>query len=482
MLIRKKALFSLRNSNIFINLYSVVKKMNVNVYLVGGGLRDLTEHSRWSDIDFAVENYCEEIAREFAHKSNGTFFSLGAEHKCYRVVVNEKDKIVELDFTPFRGVTIDDDLKKRDFTINAMALSIRALFEKGAPEIIDPFSGVSDFKQGLLKLVSDKAIDEDPLRMLRGFRLSAAYSLTIDDNLLRLSCIKRSLLKQVAPERIRTELFKTLASDSSTSYIKQMLDVNLLQEIIPEINSWILQDGNVDLQLDLLCHSLKTLEYVESILQEGYDLFLPFAEEIKGHLSQQLEYGINRKSMLKLAAFLHDSGKPSTLRAGGEKLSFHGHDEVGAKINSALAKRLKIGKRARLVLSNITKHHLRVLHLSKLEDISRRAMDRFVRDCGDETLEILLLALADTWATRDTRKIEHTDVEGTLLRLLKIYFESKDEEINQFLTGRDVMDLLGIGEGPEVGKYLDQLREEELAGKIDSREDAERFLANINSC
>ncbi|MBE9504658.1 MAG: HD domain-containing protein, partial [Proteobacteria bacterium] len=475
MLIGKKALFSLRNSNIFINLYSVVKKMNVNVYLVGGGLRDLTEHSRWSDIDFAVENYCEEIAREFAHKSNGTFFSLGAEHKCYRVVVNEKDKIVELDFTPFRGVTIDDDLKKRDFTINAMALSIAALFEEKAPEIIDLFCGVSDFKQGVLRLISDDAIDEDPLRMLRGFRLAAAFSLTIDDKLLNLFGDKRALLKQVSPERIRTELFKTLASDSSTPYIKQMLYVNLLQQIVPEIDSWTCQDEKDDLQLDLLTHSLKTLEYVESILQEEYSLFTAFAAEINDHLSQQLEYGINRRSMLKFAAFLHDSGKPCSLRTEGSKLSFYGHDEEGAKINSDIAKRLKVGKSGRRVLSNITKHHMRVLHLSKVDSITKRAMDRFVRDCGDETLEILLLALADTWATRDERKLEYTDVERTIERLLERYFESKGEEVPQFLTGRDVMDLLGIEEGTEVGKYLDQLREEELAGRVDSREDAEKF-------
>ncbi len=476
MQITKNRLLSLRNLTLFILLNSIARKMDTHIYLVGGGLRDLIGLSRWMDIDFAVQARCRDVAADVARLMQGTSFPLGEKYECYRVVVAEKDGRREMDFTPLRGMTIEEDLENRDFTMNAMALSVRALFEDREPEIIDPFCGMDDFRRGVVKLVADEAIDDDPLRMLRGFRLAATHALQIDGRFLSLCEKKGVKLNQVSPERIRTELFKTLASPGATPYLRQMVALDLLQEILPEMRDWQAVDSGDACQYSLFEHSLRTLAHVESILREECHHNIPCEKEVTAHLAQTLEYGIDRSSMLKFAALLHDSGKPGTFRRTGTKVTFYNHDESGASINKAIARRLKIGRAARRVLANITRQHMRILHLSKLESITERAMDRFIRDCGSETPEILLLALADTWATREARTVEHTDVEGVVQRLMERVFNRRDERGRQFLSGRDVMAILGIGQGVEVGQCLEMLREEDLAGRIKNRADAITFL------
>lgn len=479
MLSDRELLDRLRVSDVLKAVYTVAKRMDNDIFFVGGGLRDMIAAGKVGDMDFAVKYSVREVADAVADLINGTSFPLGREKGCYRVSLKRGGTLSELDFTAYKGPGIEDDLRKRDFTINAMALSVNGLFEKDAPEILDPFEGRADLSEGRLRLVSDNAIDEDPLRILRGFRLSAAFALDMDEEFLTLASEKRTKLKDVSPERIRTELFKTLDHDGACHFIERMVDLEILQEIVPELSSWDDIDQGDKHRFRLLKHSLKTLRYLESILENEYPIFVSYRDKLGSHLKEEIEYGINRRAMLKFAALLHDSGKPCCLGREGDRVTFYGHDEEGARINRCIAGRLKVGRFGRRVLANITRRHMRVLHLSRVEKVTGRAMDRFVRDCGEETPEVLLLALADAWATRDTRDVEYTDVEMVVGLLMERYLELGEEEVVSFLGGRDVMELLGIGEGPEVGKHLALLREEEMAGRINSVSDAVEFLRRM---
>ncbi|MDT8318144.1 MAG: HD domain-containing protein, partial [bacterium] len=457
-------------------------EMNIETYLVGGGLRDLIVSGRASDYDFAVKERAKEIAFALAAELNGSAFELGRGDKaCFRVAFKENDNLVEIDFSPFKDETIEKDLKKRDFTINAMALSLRKLFEDESPGILDPFNGRQDLLSGKLKLISGTAIDEDPLRILRGFRFAAAFSIIPDSEFLSLAREKRGKLSAVARERVRTEFFKMLAAESSYMQVNSMAETGVLSEIIPDISSWEEVEQGEWHRFALLKHSLKTLEYVETILGEKDSLFSLYNKQLVSHLGQEIEYGIDRRAMLKFASLLHDSGKPSTLEIRGEKVTFHSHEEAGAKLNSKIAADLKIGRAARSILVNITRQHMRILHLSKLEKISTKASNRFIRDCGDELPEVLLLALADTWATRDARDLDYTDVEGLVSFMLRLWIDRPAIPNEPFLNGNEVMEITGSKEGVEVGRYLALLADAEIDGLVSSKAQARQYLKQISN-
>ena len=452
----------------------------MEVYLVGGGLRDLMACGSISDYDFAVKEGAKEIAFALAAEIKGSAFELGRGDKgCFRVAIKQNEKLLEIDFSPFKDDTIEKDLKKRDFTINAMALSVRELFEDENPGVLDPLDGRQDMKSGRLRLVSGEAIDEDPLRILRGFRFAAIFSMKPDDDFISLAGEKRGKLVSVARERVRTEFFKMLAAESSYRQVMAMAETGVLSEIIPHISSWEEIDQGERHSFALLEHSLKTLEYVEEILGAADGPFSLYNKQLVSHLEEELEYGINRRAMLKFAALLHDSGKPSTLEIRDEKVTFYNHEEEGAKINGKIAADLRIGRGARNTLLNITRQHMRMLHLSKLDKISTKASNRFIRDCGDELPEILLLALADTWATRDSRDVDYTDVEGAVSFMLRLWVNRPEVPKEPFLNGYEVMEVTGSKEGLEVGRYLALLADAEIDGLVSSKTEARQYLKKL---
>ena len=477
-----KNIHTLKDSPVVKSVYLAAKSLNSEVYLVGGGLRDLLSSGSLSDYDFAVKEGTKEIACAVAKALEGSAFELGhGDKSCFRVAVKKNDNLVEIDFSPFKDDTIEKDLKKRDFTINAMALSLRELFENDSPEILDLLNGRQDLLSGKLRIISNAAIDEDPLRILRGFRFAAIFSMTPDSDFLALAKEKRGTLNGVARERVRTEFFKMLAAKSSYMQVNIMAETDILSEIIPDISSWEEIDQGECHSFALLKHSLKTLEYLETILEGADGPFSLYEKQLASHLGQELEYGIDRKAMLKFASLLHDSGKPSTLKIRCEKVTFYSHEEAGAKINRKIAADLKIGRFARSSLVNITRQHMRILHLSKLEKISTKASNRFIRDCGDELPEILLLALADTWATRDARDVDYTDVEGAVNMMFKLWLDRPETAPKPFLNGNEVMEVTGSKEGAGVGRYLALLADAEIDGLVSSKTEAVNFLKKLFS-
>ena len=476
-----KNIHILKDSAIVHAVYIAAKNLNKQVYLVGGGLRDLLTSGNFSDYDFAVKEGTKEIAFELAEALEGSAFELGSGGKsCYRVAVKKGDDLIEIDFAPFKDDTIETDLKRRDFTINAMALSLLELFENDTPHILDPLDGMQDILSGSLKLASESAIDEDPLRILRGFRFAAIFSMQPDKSFLSLAQEKRHKLAAVARERVRTEFFKMFAAERSYIQVNSMAELDILSEIIPDISSW----GDIDQgechTFGLLKHSLKTLEYLEKILEDADGPFALYGKQLNVHLAKEIEYGINRKTMLKFAVLVHDSGKPSTLKILADKVTFYSHEEAGAKINAKIAADLKLGRFARGILKNITRQHMRILHLSKLDKISIKASNRYMRDCGDELPEILLLALADTWATRDARDVDYTDVEGVVGQMFELWLNRPETPPEPFLNGSEVMDITGLKEGAKVGRYLSLLADAEIDGIISSKIEAVNFLKRLS--
>ncbi|MFB0527441.1 MAG: hypothetical protein ACETVT_01030, partial [bacterium] len=261
-------------------LLNFANKSKRKIFLVGGSLRDLLLGRETKDFDLVPEGDAEKFARNFASAVGGSFVLLDEKNKIYRVVKQRISKkkgkqIFNLDFSQMRGEKIKQDLLRRDFTIDAMAVrldqiegSLKTLkrVELLARLIVDPSGGIRDLRKKIVRRTSRKIFDDDPLRLLRGYRLAATLEFAIEEKTKDEIKKKVNLIKNVARERIRDELFKILSAPKSYLYFRRLHRVGLLNRIIPEIETMKEKPENYYHREGLWGHSLETLKSLEEIL------------------------------------------------------------------------------------------------------------------------------------------------------------------------------------------------------------------------
>ncbi|MFH1623867.1 MAG: HD domain-containing protein, partial [Pseudomonadota bacterium] len=432
----------LTGSGILKSAYSASDELGISIFLVGGTIRSLLLSSRiGKDFDFALQRNVEEAAKSFAKRVGGSFFCLDERRGHYRVTIKGMTGATETDFSMLRGAEITKDLRERDFTINAMAIDLRDLFQRGEIRIIDPLDGLSDIEKRIIRVCSSSVFDEDPLRLLRAIRISGATNFMIEDRTVKLIREKKELLTDCSWERIRDELFQILDVPHVSKSIAELDSLGLLNVILPELSSWKNEDQGEHHDYNLLDHALKTVEFTEAILSNLSDYFLDYASPLKVHFDEVLEGTITRNSLVKLIALLHDSGKIRTKSYRGQKVHFLGHDRVGEAINEAIAKRLKLSQKASRIIMKLTRNHMRILNLSMSTKISRRAKYHFFRDLGIDGPDCIILSLADGLATRrDTTSEQTTAVLAAALDLLRYYFEDRHKVPEKpLLNGKEIM-------------------------------------------
>ena len=451
----------------------------VSIYLVGGFIRDiiLSRKKKFIDYDFSVSRDAIGFARKLALGLRAGFVVLDEAHGSCRVIIN-RDNYITLDFTDFRGKSIFEDLKHRDFTINSLCLDIQNLNREGA--FYDPLNGLSDIKNKIIRQANPLSIAEDPVRILRAFSLSAIFKFKITSD-TRLAIKKNlGLLRSSAFERIREELFKIIETDQSFGIIRELDEAKILKILIPEVVVCYNVDQGPYHHLDVWEHSLTTLNELEKLLN------LTKSPVIKEYLDEEIAQGHKRIQLIKLAALLHDIGKPKAKRQLKGKLIFHGHERTGSKMIPEIAARLKLSGKETDYLRRIIWMHLRPGYLADLEPLSERAVFSFFRDAHREVLDILLVSLADQRATRgplNTSKSRENH-EKLCAKLIKRFFaERKQKPFKRIINGNDLKSI-GVPESPIMGKILKELEELQAEGKIKSKKQArtfaKKFLANLS--
>ncbi len=480
---RKINFKELTRSKILEGAFTASKELGLPMFLVGGAIRDLLLSSRLGrDFDLAIEGDVRKTAKLFAEKIGGTFFCLDQERRHYRVTVKEKGRIVNIDLSPLRGQGIEEDLRERDFTINSMAIDLEDLFEKEEVNIIDPVGGASDMEEGIIRVSSSKVFDDDPLRLLRAVRIAAATNFSMEDSTEELIKDKKALLIHSSWERIRDELFLILSAPLSSESIEKLDNLGLLAMVIPEVDSWKDFDQGEHHDHSLFYHALRSVGFVEAILSNFSHYFPDHTAFLTAHFREELESNITRHNLLKLTAFLHDSGKVETRSHDGERVRFFGHERVGEKINKTMAGKLKLGRKASRIITNLTRNHMRILNLSKSSNVSRRAKYRFFRDLDGDGLDCLMLSLADGLATKTHSGPQPTiPLVDVIEDVLKYYFEEWLKTPGRpLLNGKEIMELLGIPSGREVGRLLSALEEAEAEEVISTREEAKDFVESMH--
>ena len=440
------------------------------IYLIGGFVRDMILGVTSLDLDFIVVNKRTNIlGEELIKQFQGNYFVLDKETQTIRFVLkDEESKNYTFDFTSVSDVDIENDFKRRDFTINTIAIDL-----KEPDRLIDKFDGIKDLKEKKVKAVKPENLLDDPLRFLRAFRFGALLNGEIDPEIT--AFIKNNLQSfndSVSVERISTELWKIFDSDNSFKYIKQMSESGLLEKIFPELSPMRKVTPNSHHHLWLYDHSLELIKTFE-------ENFHKIPDWAKDELN---------KSVAKLGCLLHDVGKPNTWEIkkvnGEEKHTFYGHDKIGAEITQNICERLKFSNAVTETLSKLVRYHLRPFQLSQGDaQITERALYRFFRDVGSDTPLLLMLAMADLYATVGPKitKEDLTNGEKLLLYLFDEYKKYENRETEKakkpkLLDGNEIMKLTGLKPSPELGELIDGLNEAIAVDEVKTKEAAEEWV------
>ncbi len=469
------------------------QKRREKVYLVGGAIRDLLlKRPLGKDFDFAVTGEVESLVKEVAQEIGGHAFSLDEAFGTWRVILKKKKKRTELDFSAIQGKDIIEDLGQRDFTVNSIAIHLKDLALPGDPCFIDPLDGLEDLKRKILRANSEESLRRDPLRMLRAFRFASTLKFSVDEETLGMIHRNRDLIRCSAGERIRMEFFIALGEEGAGLFLRKLYQAGLLGEIFPEVRGWENLDLGTDRALSLLDHALRTLEAAEFIFFHLEDLYPSAFDFLKNHFSQNEEEGISRKALFKFTAFFHDSGKAATAcqDEGTGAPRFLDHDREGEKINTAIGRRLKLSRRSLRFISDFTRQHMRIHSLVKAQEVTGRAKYRFFQDLGRDGIDLAILAFSNAvalspfplrWPFPPGMGEKVKKIQKLTEALLRYYFEEFTRRPGKpLLTGKQIMETLGIPQGELVGLLLNKLREAEISGQVRTREEALQFLKNID--
>ncbi len=473
--------FNSKDKNLLKPIYSFAKAHKVKLYLVGGYLRDLIlgRAKENPDFDFCLKKGAINFAGALAKKIRAGFVVLDKEHGACRLVKKIHDKTYTFDFTDFRRKTLEEDLLRRDFTINSIAIELDKVFTENNPDnfVIDLFKGRADLKHKIIKAMHKDCFQEDPLRILRAFSLACILGFEINRRVLSLARLERNRLVQISFERIRDELFKIFHEPCGYDYLVKLDKLKILKIIFPEIEKMRNVKGGPYHHLDVWGHSLETVRQLEGIIKE-----LSRNSEIRDYLFETISAERKRSALLKLGALLHDIGKPDALRRKDGKLIFHGHERIGLEISKTIARRLKLSNDEIDALNKMVLWHLRPGYLADNKVVTKKASFRFFRDTAGEAASVLLISLADQRATRGrlTTKQSRLQHEKVVSSLLKVYFlKKKEKKLPRLITGDDLINRLKLRPSPLIGKILSTIEELQAIGKVKTKKEAFRIADKI---
>jgi poly(A) polymerase len=461
-------------------------------YLVGGSLRNTLLGEACSDWDIVVAGDAHGLARRLAGKLGGHYAHL--HDKASRVIVKAETGDITLDIASLHGQSIEEDLRARDFTINALAAP---LDEALSLQLIDPLHGEADLQARRLKVVNDSVFQADPLRMLRAARLMTRYQFSLDTSTQRVIRRDAALLSTVAPERIHDELYAILEPQGATAHLRLLDDLGLLTILIPELLPAKGMRQPRPHYWDVFDHSLETVNALELvalasvgtrfIASDTYAHLTPntttsaYLTNIQHLLKEAEEQGIFSSvdltaPRMKMAALLHDIGKPVTCTTGEDgSIRFYTHPQVGAPIAFQIMRRLSASTKDRRLAQLLAAHHMRPGQLGQDGEVTPRAIRRYFIDLGPAGIAIAIFSLADHLATFGLQPLtaaweRHLSVVSLLLTR---YIRERDSILPpRLISPEELMRRLKLEPGPLVGQLLETIAEAQSEGNIHSKEEA----------
>ncbi|MER7797071.1 CCA tRNA nucleotidyltransferase [Microbacterium sp. NPDC096154] len=432
--------------------------------IVGGPVRDALLGRTTHDLDFTTDARPDDILRIVTPISSAqwdigrAFGTIGARVRGEQVEIttyraDSYDGVTRKPTVEF-GDTLEADLTRRDFTVNAMALKVPEV------KLVDPTGGVEDLIAGVLRTPIDPRISfgDDPLRMLRAARFSSQLGFDVEERTLEAVSALRETLSIVSPERVQSELTRLLGTDDPVRGIRVLVESALIDQFLPEVSA-------LRLEVDEHHHHKDVYEHSLTVLRQAIE------HEHERFPDQQPDVA------LRLAALLHDIGKPRTrkLEKGGV-VTFHHHDIVGARMARKRLQALRFDGETTDAVTKLIELHLRFFGYAE-GAWTDSAVRRYVRDAGDQLERLHILTRADV-TTRNKRKAvrlarAYDDIEARIVALRE---QEEIDSIRPELDGNRIQEVLGIKPGPEVGRAYRFLLDLRLDEGVLGPEEAERRL------
>lgn len=422
------------------NVFEKFQEAGFEIYLVGGAVRDLLMRKKLHGCDFTTNAKPEEIQKLFPKSFYDNVFGtvgVSINKEVYEITTFRTERGYADRRHPDKvswGKRLEDDLKRRDFTINAMVIGPR---KNGKFELIDLFGGQKDLKEKIIQAVGDpKArFDEDALRMMRAIRIATQLGFVIEEKTFKAIKEKAKHITEISAERTRDELIRILESDYPADGMMLLYNSGLMKQVLPEVvkGKGVPQSGHHP--DDVFTHSIKSLKFCK-----------------------------NPDPLIRLAALLHDVGKPVVAKKRKGEMTFYNHEVVGASTAKHIAKRLRLSKKDREKLVALVRWHMFTVD----EKITDSAVRRFIRRIGKEHINDMMdVRIADrlgggclsetSWRLRLLQK-RVLDVQKHIPTVADLKVD-----------GHDVMKILGIGPGPKVGQTLNKLFEEVLDNPLKNK-------------
>jgi putative nucleotidyltransferase with HDIG domain len=440
-------------------------------WLVGGAIRDAALGLEVVDADLVVVEGEREAARAIARAVDGDSFQLSAEFGTWRALA--ADRSWHVDVSRLRGDAIEDDLRLRDFTVNAVALPLAALDS----EPIDPTGGLADVDDRLLRAVSPRSFSDDPLRVLRLARLGSMRGLKLERGTIELARAAAPFAGETAGERQFAELRMIVAGADPIRGIGLIDEVGATGSVLPEIEALRGVEQNPNHHLDVYDHTLEVLAQLLGIERDVARLAGERAVEADAFLDEPLADELSRRAALRLGALVHDVGKPATREQRGGYVTFVGHDNEGARIVARMAERLRVSSDLRAYLMGLTRHHLRLGFLVAERPLTRRRVHDYLRATEPVSADVTLLSAADRLAARGEGPLASAEmVEGHIELARELLAAALDWHREgppaAPIRGDDLAQELGIEPGPEIGRLLGEIEAAVYAGEVSGRDEA----------
>jgi len=434
----------------------LAEREGLEVYAVGGYVRDLLLGKPSKDIDFVVVGdaiaFARRAARMLGVRSVVVYPKFGTASVPYRdykleFVTARTERYHEDSRKPeVQASTLEADLARRDFTINALALGIR---QSDFGRIIDPFGGREDLRAGIIRTPLDPVVTfhDDPLRILRAIRFATQLQFTIEPKTKEAIRTERERLRIVSQERITDELLKILAAPKPSIGFYLMAETGVLEIVLPEIAAMrgVEQIGPYH-HKDVFEHTMKVLDRIAAVSDS-----LP----------------------LRYAALMHDVAKPRTKAfKEGVGWTFHGHDEIGARMIRGISRRLRLPNEMSRFAEKLTRLHLRPIALVE-EGVTDSAIRRLLVQAGDDLEALLTLCRADITSRNPKRVRQHlANFDRLVQRMREVEEKDRMRAFQSPVRGDVIMQVCGIPPGPLVGKLKKMIEEAILDGRIPNEYDA----------
>jgi poly(A) polymerase len=451
--------------NYFKLLATVSKKEKTPIYIVGGFVRDyLMGSDNKKDWDFAVLGSGLVFAKQFdkAMKKSGSLIEF-PDFDTARYIIGEGDKALVLEFAGARresyretsrkpavkSATLEEDLARRDFTVNAMALPVD-IFAGSKPTpakvtkaVIDPFNGQKDLKDKVLRtpLGPDTTFSEDPLRMMRAVRFAAQLNFGIDMAALKSIHKNRDRMKIISAERVQEELLKLLSCSAPSVGLILMFQTGLLDIILPEVAK---------------------LDGVEEVFGHQHKNNLVHTFKVVDNIAERSD-----SILLKFAGLLHDIGKPLTKKFIAKiGWTFYQHEHIGRKMAKQIAKRLHMSNDAVEYLSKLVRWHQQPISLMD-EGITDSAVRRLIVNLGEELGDLLILGRSDITTGNPLKKEKRLkNYDHLEKRIVEVMEKDKLRAFQSPVRGEEIMKLCGLKPGPTIGRIKEAIEEAILDGII----------------